>query len=151
MWKRYIDTEKSGRMAHHGNTEEEKGDEKEGYNDRDDRGSPDRGARKKAEQFVNGGGMDQSDLRPPGTGSNEPHYPDTGALNTDALRQRAGGLNGLPRNSSDTRVGSADNGRTNDVSGVSVDPEKGRDVSIVTWYGNNDPEVKPYLQVTKIY
>ena len=29
----------------------------------------------------------------------------------------------------------------NEASGVKVDPEKGRDIHIVDWYGDNDPEV----------
>jgi DHA1 family multidrug resistance protein-like MFS transporter len=44
------------------------------------------------------------------------------------------------RSSSDTRVGSQER-QTNDISGAQVDPEKGRDVSVVTWFGENDPEV----------
>ncbi|KAF4637790.1 hypothetical protein G7Y89_g289 [Cudoniella acicularis] len=45
------------------------------------------------------------------------------------------------RNSSNsTRVGIQDQ-RRNEVSGLPVDPEKGRDVTIVTWYGDDDPEV----------
>lgn len=44
------------------------------------------------------------------------------------------------RASSDTRVGSpAEHG--NDASEVTVDPEKGRDVTIVSWFSENDPEV----------
>ena len=45
------------------------------------------------------------------------------------------------RNSSGTRVGSGDVQR-NEVGGVKVDPEKGRDASIVTWFDKNDPEVR---------
>jgi DHA1 family multidrug resistance protein-like MFS transporter len=50
---------------------------------------------------------------------------------------------GLPssRNSSDTRVDSQDIEQYNEVSGVRVDPEKGRDITIVTWYSGTDPEV----------
>jgi DHA1 family multidrug resistance protein-like MFS transporter len=44
------------------------------------------------------------------------------------------------RESSGTRVG-GEAGRINSVSGVKVDPEKGRDASIVSWYSKNDPEV----------
>jgi MFS transporter, DHA1 family, multidrug resistance protein len=33
LWKRYIDTEKSGRMAHHGHTGEEVKAEEQGLND----------------------------------------------------------------------------------------------------------------------
>ena len=51
--------------------------------------------------------------------------------------------NGLPsnRNSSDTRVDSQVNEQYNEVSGVRVDPEKGQDITIVTWYSDTDPEV----------
>ncbi|KAK3672685.1 GTPase-activating protein [Recurvomyces mirabilis] len=41
--------------------------------------------------------------------------------------------------SSRTRVGSNDV-NINHASGVKVDPEKGRDRHLVTWYGDNDPE-----------
>jgi len=99
LWKRYVDKEKSGRMAHHGTVEEEKKNEQEGNDTSDD------SAQEQQRAGVAGG--------------------DTTA-NT--------------RNSSDTRVGSAE-ARRNDVSGVPVDAEKGRDVSIVTWFGDNDPEV----------
>ncbi|PMD48560.1 putative caffeine resistance protein 5 [Hyaloscypha variabilis F] len=98
LWKRYVDKEKSGRMAHHGDVEEEKKEEQEG-NDT----------------------------------SNENMHE----------QQRAGVAEGdttaNTRNSSDTRVGSGE-ARRNEVSGVPVDPEKGRDVSIVSWFGDNDPE-----------
>jgi MFS transporter, DHA1 family, multidrug resistance protein len=30
--------------------------------------------------------------------------------------------------------------RINKASGVKVDPEKGRDIDLVTWYGDDDPE-----------
>ena len=32
----------------------------------------------------------------------------------------------------------------NEPSGVKVDPEKGRDIHIVDWYGDNDPEVSTF-------
>jgi DHA1 family multidrug resistance protein-like MFS transporter len=44
------------------------------------------------------------------------------------------------RNSSDTRVASTDR-QLNEVSGVPVDPEKGRDATIVTWYSDTDSDV----------
>ena len=38
-------------------------------------------------------------------------------------------------------AGSADvNAQVNHVSGVKVDPEKGKDLHLVSWYGDNDPE-----------
>ncbi|TVY15903.1 Caffeine resistance protein 5 [Lachnellula arida] len=95
LWERYIDKEKSGRMAHHGHTaEEEKNEENSGSND------------------------DVSDQRQTAAEHNQPSS---------------------SRDTSDTRVGSQDQQR-NDPSGVIVDPEKGRDVSIVTWYGADDSE-----------
>ncbi len=98
LWKRYIDKEKSGRMAHHGHTEEEEKDEEE------------------------------ADAKGDST----------------QQQQRAGAAEGNAtantRDSSDTEVGSGDVQR-NEVSGHRIDPEKGRDVSIVTWFGDDDPEV----------
>ncbi|KAF2765031.1 MFS general substrate transporter [Teratosphaeria nubilosa] len=41
--------------------------------------------------------------------------------------------------SSKTRVGGQD-ANINHASGVKIDPEKGRDLHIVSWYGPNDPE-----------
>jgi MFS transporter, DHA1 family, multidrug resistance protein len=90
LWKRYVDKEKSGRMAHHGHTGEEEKREEAGQK----RGSVAEG-------------------------------------NTTSDTQ----------NSSDTQVESGEAGR-NGVSGVPVDPEKGRDVSIVTWFSDDDPEVR---------
>jgi hypothetical protein len=45
------------------------------------------------------------------------------------------------RNGSDTTVCSQVHQPYNEVSGVKVDPEKGRDTTIVTWYDGNDLEV----------
>jgi len=97
LWKRYVDKEKSGRMARHGTTGEERNEEEKG----DDGSSSDN-----AEQGTN-----------------------------DAYNEQD------TRNSSNTRVDSGEQPR-NDVSGVKVDPEKGRDVTIVTWFSDNDPEVR---------
>jgi hypothetical protein len=99
LWKRYIDKEKSGRMAHHGTVEENQDEEHKEQDASDIDAQGQQGARV-AERNTT-----------------------TGA-----------------RNSSDTRVGSGEAQR-NEVSGVPVDPEKGRDVTIVTWFGDNDPEV----------
>jgi DHA1 family multidrug resistance protein-like MFS transporter len=97
LWERYIDKEKSGRMAHHGHTEEEQDEEE----------------------------ADASD-------------------DSTQQQQRAGAGEGNAtantRDSSDTEVGSDDVQR-NEVSGHPIDPEKGRDVSVVTWFGDDDPEV----------
>lgn len=84
--ERYVDKEKSGRMAHHGHT-----------------------------------GLEGQD-----NGAN------TG--NSDGNNVHSS------RRTSDTRVESSDE-RLNEASGVVVDPEKGRDVTIVTWFSENDPEV----------
>ncbi|KAE8453818.1 hypothetical protein EG329_009330 [Mollisiaceae sp. DMI_Dod_QoI] len=96
LWKRYIDKEKSGRMAHHGHT-----------------GEVEEGAQK--EEEVN-------DI--------------DGQRQTGAERNRGS----ASTESSDTRVGSPDDRRWNEVSGVVVDPEKGRDATIVTWFSDDDPE-----------
>ncbi|CAG8977637.1 hypothetical protein HYALB_00006587 [Hymenoscyphus albidus] len=94
LWERYVDREKSGRMAHHGHVgEEEKGPSKETEgNYHDGR---------------------QSEQR-----------------QTNAEDNRV---------SSDTRTESNEQQR-NAASGAAVDPEKGRDVTVVTWYGEHDPE-----------
>ncbi|KAI9050926.1 hypothetical protein LZ554_005038 [Drepanopeziza brunnea f. sp. 'monogermtubi'] len=138
LWRRYVDSAKSGRMAHHGTTEEEKQAEgKEGNANGDDvsRGYVERGSPKGGYRHLgtNAGNGDQSDMRPTGTGTNEPHYPHTRA----DVRQRESGIG---RKSSDATVGDGEDRQTNEVSGVAIDPEKGRDVSVVDWYGENDPE-----------
>lgn len=96
LWKRYVDKEKSGQMAHHGYVGEEQNEEKDERRDEDSEG-----------QRQNGQDRSQGHDR---------------------------------RNSSDTRVASQDAG-INETNGVPVDPEKGRDVTIVTWYSDDDPEV----------
>ena len=48
------------------------------------------------------------------------------------------------RTSSDTRVASTDQ-QYNEVGGVPVDPEKGRDAAIVTWFSDSDPEVSSII------
>jgi len=55
-------------------------------------------------------------------------------------RQDDNGVLRSSRNSSDTRVASTEQ-QLNEVSGVPVDLEKGRDVTIVTWFSDADPEV----------
>ncbi|KUJ20399.1 putative caffeine resistance protein 5 [Mollisia scopiformis] len=92
LWKRYVNKEKSGHMAHHGHT-----------------GEPD----EKEEE----------------------------SGDTDGQQQQHNG-DSTSRESSDTRVGHPENthARRNEVSGVLVDPEKGRDVTIVTWFSDDDPE-----------
>jgi DHA1 family multidrug resistance protein-like MFS transporter len=97
LWKRYIDKEKSGRMAHHGTTAEEEKEE----NAKDAERNDENGERQ---------------------GVQDPRY-----------RHNS-------RDSSDTRVASHD-ARRNEFSDVPLDPEKGKDVTIVTWYSDTDPEV----------
>jgi DHA1 family multidrug resistance protein-like MFS transporter len=104
LWKRYIDKEKSGKMAHHGTTEDE---EKEEEKEKDDESKS--------------------------SGNDEERQP--------TAEQSAAETS---RHSSDTRVGSPGVQR-NEISGVKVDPEKGRDVSIVTWFSEDDPEVSIML------
>ena len=112
LWQRYIDKEKSGRMAHHGHMGEEDKEEKD--DEKNDSGE-DGSGEGRDESFEN----DSSAQRP--------------------TREQRNQGNSHP-SGSDTRVG-ADGTHRNEVSGVPVDPEKGRDVSIVTWYGEIDPEV----------
>ncbi|CAG8957558.1 hypothetical protein HYFRA_00010424 [Hymenoscyphus fraxineus] len=94
LWERYVDREKSGRMAHHGHVGEEEKDT----------------SKETESNYYDGR---QSEQR-----------------RTNAEDNRA---------SSDTRTGSNEQQR-NAASGVAVDPEKGRDVTVVTWYGEHDPE-----------
>ncbi|CZR60891.1 related to FLR1-Putative H+ antiporter regulated by yAP-1 and involved in multidrug resistance [Phialocephala subalpina] len=88
LWKRYVNKEKSGRMAHHGHT-------------------------------------------------GEPEEKDEEAGNADGQQQNA---DSASRESSDTQVCSPENTRRNEASGVMVDPEEGRDATIVTWFSEDDPE-----------
>lgn len=43
--------------------------------------------------------------------------------------------------SSQTRAGDGEHQLSSTITGQKIDPEKGRDTTIVTWFGNNDPEV----------
>jgi hypothetical protein len=45
-----------------------------------------------------------------------------------------------PREDSDSSSRTHVDGQVNEASGVKVDPEKGRDINLVTWYDENDPE-----------
>jgi hypothetical protein len=45
-----------------------------------------------------------------------------------------------PREDSDSSSRTHVDGQINEASGVKVDPEKGRDINLVSWYGPNDPE-----------
>lgn len=106
LWRRYIDKEKSGQMAHHGYVGDEQKEEKD-----EEKSDEDSEAQRQ-------NGQDRSE------GNDR-------------------------RNSSDTSVASQDV-RTNETSGVPIDPEKGRDVTIVTWYSDDDPEVS-LLLITYIH
>jgi DHA1 family multidrug resistance protein-like MFS transporter len=110
LWKRYVDKEKSGNVAHHGHVGPAEEDDENNEGSETNRDSNDADASPQPEQ-----------------------------------RQNTQANTGLPTsgNSSDTRLGSQDNERYNEVSGVRVDPEKGRDVTVVSWYSENDPEVSP--------
>ena len=109
IWKRYIDKEKSGNMAHHGKVDPEEKDEE-----------------KLAANATNDGSL----------GTNASQQAEQGQLIGDEKRRLTSN-----RNSSDTRMDNRDDAQYNEVSGVRVDPEKGRDLSIVTWYSDSDPEV----------
>jgi hypothetical protein len=45
-----------------------------------------------------------------------------------------------PREDSDSSSRTHVDGQVNEASGVKVDPEKGRDINLVTWYSDSDPE-----------
>lgn len=99
IWQRYVDTDMSANMAHHGTTataEEE--------------------AQKQKEKEDGDAGSDESQ---------------TDTRQTEDQRAGSSG-------SSNTRAQSP---HRNEVSGAPVDPEKGRDVTIVTWYSDTDSEV----------
>lgn len=69
--------------------------------------------------------------------------------NDERLQPRDENNQGAPvlrssRNSSDTRVASTDQ-QYNAVSGVPVDPEKGRNATIVVWFSDGDPQVSSVM------
>lgn len=66
-------------------------------------------------------------------------FKDDEVPNGEEQRQPQRETNPESRRSSDTRVGEQE--RRNEASGVVIDPEKGRDVSLITWFGDDDPEV----------
>ena len=53
----------------------------------------------------------------------------------------ANGAN-LSEESSQTRAGEGEQQLSSTITGQRIDPEKGRDVTMVTWFGDNDPEVR---------
>lgn len=88
LWKRFIDHEKTGRMAHHGHLEEEEEEKNEsGPGDNDGAGNGRQG-------------------------SDSAQSPDSNASS-----------------------------RRNQHTGHKIDPEKGKDVNVVGWWGENDQEV----------
>lgn len=109
----YIDKEKSRRMAHHGTVDEE---EKDGGDEQ--------------ARDSDGGSSEQTPQ-----GSNERRR----SGNNARVSNQQQPLFEQPRRSSDTRVG--DNDTQRNAHGHPIDPEKGRDASIVTWYSDKDPEV----------
>ena len=113
LWKRYINEDASGNAAHHGTVE-----------------SPE-----KREKDEKDGSSDDD------TSQLDRNL--TGAHSIGGIRTR----DEYDRNHGDQSSGSSgrtrvpDDGTINIPSGVRVDPEKGRDVWVVDWFGPNDPEV----------
>ena len=54
-----------------------------------------------------------------------------------------GNVNGadLSEESSQTRAGDGEHQLSSTMTGQKIDPEKGRDLTMVTWFGDDDPEV----------
>ena len=46
--------------------------------------------------------------------------------------------------SSQTRTADGEHQLSSTLTGQRIDPEKGRDVTMVTWFGDNDPEVREF-------
>lgn len=119
--ERYIDKEKSRRMAHHGTVDEEEKDGETGHNRVSDGESSGRSPGDSDNRRGNEGGEGRNDRR--------------GVSQQNAPFEES-------RHSSDTRVGGGENDtHRNAATGHPVDPEKGRDASIVTWYSDEDSEV----------
>lgn len=93
LYKRYVNVEKSGHLADHGDT-----------NPREDED-----------------GTDETRAR---------DHQQTG----DSAEKRS-----QSRDTSDTKAES-DDGNINQPSGVKVDPEKGRDKHVISWWGEHDTE-----------
>ena len=57
--------------------------------------------------------------------------------------QANGNVNGadLSEESSQTRAGDGEHQLSSTMTGQKIGPEKGRDVTMVTWFGDDDPEV----------
>lgn len=102
LWKRYVNYEKSARMAHHGHTRKEEKDE----------------------------GNDSN-------GPQSQHQVNSGVTAEDDREKF--------RRSSETQVGQLSHQLTN----IKPDSEKGRDIHVVDWYDEHDPEVrKAYVLYT---
>lgn len=93
LWKKFVNEEKSGYIAHHGTADPPEND-------------------------------------------------------TDSLQ----GVRGVRTREADSETSSKteiDDGNTyNEASGVKVDPEKGKDKSVIDWYGPEDPDVSTVLHYT---
>ncbi len=48
----------------------------------------------------------------------------------------------LSEESSQTRAGDTEHQMSTTITGQKIDPEKGRDITMVTWFGDDDPEVR---------
>ena len=74
------------------------------------------------------------------------HHGDTNPPEDDESLHGLGGVrtreNDYPRDMQRTPSDSsrASSARVNQASGIKVDPEKGTDKHVVSWYGDNDPE-----------
>lgn len=76
--------------------------------------------------------------------TNPPEEPDSSLDNlrgvrTQEMTSAPPRLSNLEQSDSDLSTNS-EKPRINRASGAKVDPEKGRDLHLVTWYGDNDPE-----------
>lgn len=104
LWKKFVNEEKSGHIAHHGDT------------------------------------------NPPSDDS-EAELTGVRGIRT---REANGDDPREPRRSSDTHVaGESEQQGYNEASGVKVDPEKGKDRSVIDWYGPEDPDVSPISWYTE--
>ena len=63
---------------------------------------------------------------------------------SESPSQANGNANGadLSEKSFQTRAGDAEHQLSSTITGQKIDPEKGRDVTMVTWFGDDDPEVR---------
>jgi len=110
-WKKFINEEKSGYAAHHGIK---------------DGAIQPHGDESEDEEKIEGiGGIRTRDAR----------------AERESETPRPHGNSAASSSSDMTRVGERQDGaQYNSASGVKVDPEKGRDLHIVDWYGPEDPD-----------